>query len=137
MPMTHQETNPSPLDRRITEAAGRLRDQGLSPDRDLWPGIDAALDRLERPRGRRGPRLPEAWRLTSLAACLALVLGLGSVGRQAPQVQDGYSDLRRLDDTLQELNEALQQDPDNQGLARLVLLVHKSRADVLRGGWEY
>lgn len=140
--MKNHDPNPSPLDRQITQLAGQLREQGLSPERDLWPAIDGALDRLEKTRLRRMrrpglPGLPDAWRVASLAACLALVLGLGYVGRTTSSPPDHYSDLRRLDNTLQDLNEALQQDPENQNLARLVLMVHKSRADVLRGGWSY
>ena len=42
------------------------------------------------------------------------------------------SALQRLDSTLRELNEAMFQDPDNRNLSRLVLLVHKSRANVLQ-----
>jgi anti-sigma-K factor RskA len=136
MSQNHQ----NPMDRQVAQLAARLRDQGVAPDRDLWPDIDAALDKVEqqplRPRRRTEGRL---WRMVALAATLALAVGLGYVGTQGPDgqpadlaVNAGASSLEKLDHTLGELNQALSLDPENRNLSRLVLLVHRSRADILR-----
>ncbi len=37
-----------------------------------------------------------------------------------------------MDNTLSDLNAALNQDPENRNLSRLVLLVHKSRASIMK-----
>jgi hypothetical protein len=50
----------------------------------------------------------------------------------AAEIDPGASSLEKLDHTLGELNQALSLDPENRNLSRLVLLVHRSRADILR-----
>jgi ferric-dicitrate binding protein FerR (iron transport regulator) len=136
MSQNHQ----NPMDRQVAQVAARLKDQGVAPGRDLWPDIDAALDKVEqqplRPRRRPEGRV---WRGVALAATLALAVGLGYVGMQGPDgqpadlaVNAGASPLEKLDHTLGELNQALSLDPENRNLSRLVLLVHRSRADILR-----
>jgi hypothetical protein len=144
----------SPLDSRIDQLSGTLREQGMTPPRDLWPDIDRAIAAADQTPRRVRPAWVQPWRLTSLAASLALMLGLGYLGVTgggAPQGQarhdaglsrtyaaadqaapGGVSSLQRLDNTLEKLNEALDRDPANTNLSRLVLLVHKSRASVLR-----
>jgi hypothetical protein len=148
----NRETDKSPLDRQITALGGQLREQGMPPGRDLWPAIDQAIARQQQPAPRPWPAF---WRVASLAASLAMVLGLGYVGttggpdrsleqaalpgemalaaadRSLP-ASETRSSLEHLDTTLGELNTALSRDPGNAGLSRLVLLVHRSRADVLR-----
>lgn len=149
----NRENNPNPLDRQVKNLAERMREGGTAPSRDLWPEIDAALDKLEQqvePHSRERGNPWRVWRLAALAATLALILGLGYLGNMdQPQLdpnlaleQGGMevatvsaeptSALKKLDNTLQELNDALSLDPENRNLSRLVLLVHKSRADILR-----
>ena len=80
------------FDRRIDTLAGRLRDDGIEPARDLWPDLSAALDAAGAPRvgapfagaraDRRGapaswPRWPQA----ALAASVVLAVGLGLTAR--------------------------------------------------------
>jgi hypothetical protein len=153
MEMMSSENHDRDLDGQIHRLTPDLREKGIAPGEDLWPGIEAAMERAEgeRPsvRPNSGGRI---WRLAAVAASLALILGLGHVGTmdtsshlaQAPSgppqmasaeffpVSDSRSELRKLDHTLGELNQALSQDPDNRNLSRLVLLVHRSRADLLR-----
>lgn len=151
MSQNHQD----PLDRQVSQVANTLRDQGVAPGRDLWPDIDAALDKVEQqPLPERRPAQGRMWRLVALAATLAVVLGLGYLGVQGPnqgnsgqpadlafitpdaspiaEADNGLSPLEKLDHTLGELNQALSLDPENRNLSRLVLLVHRSRADILR-----
>ncbi len=153
----NRESNSSHLDKQVKHLAGRLRETGTAPSRDLWPDIDAALDKVDQ---RVDQDLKTAgspwriWRLAALAATLALILGLGYLGnldqptldpnlasdQGVPEVASVTSEpnleptsaLKKLADTLHELNDALSLDPENRNLSRLVLLVHKSRADILR-----
>lgn len=145
------------LDRQLAALGSRITREGQAPERDLWPGIEDRIDRVEQPAGasrRRASWASQLWRVGAMAAVLALAVGLGYVGlshgpggtdfegpgtaqvalRQAETAAlDEASMLRRLDSTLQDLNAALTADPRNQNLSRLVLLVHRSRTEVLRG----
>lgn len=134
------------LDRQVRNLAENLREKGTTPRRDLWPDIDAALDQVDQARTvRRSTGGGRVWRVAALAATLILVVGLGFVGTlkpgdqprqltalETPGSEESLSTMASLDRALGELNEALRMDPENRHLSRLVLLVHKSRADVLR-----
>ena len=154
------------LDRQLTQLAGQLREQGQAPGRDLWPGIESRIEAVEqadartRTSGGHGRSAAQGtswganlWRVGSLAAVLALMVGFGYVGLNSDALDPGVamgtdaadggvaqmSVLRRLDNTLQELNAALEADPDNSRLGKLVILVHRSRTEVLRErseGWS-
>lgn len=150
----NRERNDTGLDRQINNLAGSLREKGVQPPRDLWPDIESAIGLVEQnatlARGRkRGSGRPALWRMAAMAASIALLLGIGYIGmtgdngldkHQAARMSDlemasaqiDPASIQGLDATLQNLNEALRQDPDNRHLSRLVLLVHKSRADVMR-----
>ena len=145
------------LDHHLRRLGEQIKTEGRAPQRDLWPGIEARIEANEsRPRGTRGreSRPGVTWRVAAVAAVLLLVVGVGGVGRQwmvAPADEKGpavaslthatataepegaISILRRLDGTLRELNEALAADPDNSRLSKLVILVHRSRNEILRG----
>ena len=134
-------------DSRLDRLAGSLRDEGIAPERDLWPAIDAAITRREQAgRARRG--LPWWGWAAAAAATIALALGLGlatdrrgpggSAGERAPVaavveetpiVTDG---MESIDQALAQLETALAADPENLSLSRLVLMVHKSRGELLR-----
>lgn len=135
------------LDRQIDRLAERLRREGQAPERDLWPGIAAAIDRCER-QGRRRRR-PEFWQLASVAASLLLLVGmglLGGVGRPvdatpragleptaastAPAA--GPEGLQAVDRAWGDLRAALELAPNSTNLSRLVLLVHRSRGQLIR-----
>lgn len=135
-------------DPRLEPLARRLREQGRPPERDLWPGIEEAIDRRER-AGKRSVRTGW-WRLAAAAAALVvLVLGardlrlpgagdVGGSGRrpvlaEAPAAREPDSKAA-IDRALDELNEALAADPDNPHLTRLALMVHRSRGEMLRRG---
>jgi len=139
--MAYDDRNPDDLARRMCE-------EGIPPDRDLLPGINAAIDREEARRSvRPGDRAVPWPRLLAVAASLTVVLvaawsgvhrdegDLGPDG--APQVAvlaepagDGGMDV--IDRALDELNEALTLDPDNRNLSRLVLMVYQKRGALLR-----
>lgn len=136
------------LERQVERLAARLRDEGQAPERDLWPEIAAAIDRCERPRRRR----PETWQLVSVAASLLLLVGMGLLGGvilpagQAPLADgtpaavtltatedtDSAGGLQAVDRAWNELRAALELDPNNTNLSRLVLLVHRSRGQLIR-----
>lgn len=144
------------LDRQIDRLTSTMREEGTDPGRDLWPGIDEAISRTEQNSIHRG-RSPGigSWRIAALAATVALAIGLGYVGTTGDKSLEAYraetgsemdlaynasaaadraapSVLQRLDRNLNDLNEALNMDPENRNLSRLVLLVHKSRATVMK-----
>lgn len=150
------DRNDSRLDRQIENLSASLRENGAVPERDLWPDIEAAIGRVEQAavvKRRRGR--PALWRVAAVAATLALGVGLAYVGvtgdrsREAPQATRAQemdlaygpgsggtgvdpASLQAMDRNLADLNAALRQDPDNRNLSRLVLLVHRSRADIMR-----
>ncbi|HPF69453.1 MAG TPA: hypothetical protein PLQ13_02185 [Candidatus Krumholzibacteria bacterium] len=116
--------------------ARRLRDEGVPPERDLWPAIDAAISRREG-LGRRRP-LRTWW---SAAAAAALLVGLlvtlpRPEGPAAPEpglvASAARPGLDTVDQALGDLEAALAADPDNLSLARLVLMVHRTRGALLQ-----
>lgn len=143
------------LERQLERLAPRLRDRGIAPERDLWPGIEETIARME-PRRRRG-RGFELWRVAALAASLLLLLGVGWVqwsgpdpdalrpgpraesptraapviaGETSPDKLVAARDL--LDDALERLDEARRSHPESAGLTKLIVMIHESRGDLIR-----
>ena len=148
------ERNPSQNDQRerqLERLAGQLRDTGTAPERDLWPGIEAAID-LEEQGSRHGvQRLKSGNRLlrfAAMAAALTLMLGAGWVGIRTITGDAALPDIAGLSEearpgglavinqALDELNLALADDPENRNLSHLVLMVHKTRGNLLRRNSE-
>ncbi len=136
-------------DSRLDRLAGTLRDEGIAPERDLWPAIDAAITRREQAgRARRG--LPWWGWAAAAAATLVLALGLGLATNRSGRGEPGRdraplpvatsideapvaaSGMQSIDQALTQLEAALAADPENLSLSRLVLMVHKSRGELLR-----
>jgi len=141
------ERNPSPrdqLDRQLRRLAGQLRDTGTSPERDLWPDINAAIDRQEEVRSRENRHRVGNWlRMTAVAAALVLMLAAGWAGIRSITDQFEATDvvlapealpsgLDVIDKALDELTLALADDPENKNLSQLVLMVHKTRGNLVR-----
>jgi hypothetical protein len=141
------ERNPSPSDqhdRQLRRLAGQLRDTGTSPERDLWPDINTAIDRQEDVRSRENRHRGRNWlRMTAVAAALVLMLAAGWAGIRsitdqfdatdvvlAPEALPSGMDV--IDKALDELTLALADDPENKNLSQLVLMVHKTRGNLLR-----
>lgn len=135
-------------DPRLDRLAAQLRDEGIPPGRDLWPDIEAAIDRREGFGRQR--RAPAWWRLAAaVVALVALGVAAGTFGPDGgaprpdaavpaydlaqnitqPAVTGG---LDALDQALGQLQESLAADPENRSLPRLVLMVHQARSDLLR-----
>lgn len=124
-------------DSQLERLAGQMRDQGVAPERDLWPDINAAID-----RDTRRPGL-NRWRLGAVAAALLLMLTAGWLGLDtitrgvgptdlAGDSEGGLSGLAVIDRALDELNLAMAEDPGNGNLSQLVLMVHKTRGHLMR-----
>jgi hypothetical protein len=139
--------------KHLSRLARGVRDSGVPPDRDLWPEIEAAIDREEGRRSVHGNDLGIPWpRLIAVAAALTVVLaagwagvrndlvgpntspGLGPVSQLATNDtdEDGGSGLDVIDNALDELNAALSSNPEDRNLTRLVLMIHQKRGDLLR-----
>jgi hypothetical protein len=136
-------------DRQLERLAGQLRDDGVAPERDLWPDIDAGIARREASGGRR---TASWWRLAAAAAAVAAVV-LGSrvllttqkgseperfartdISAAAAESAPGglAGGMETVDRALDELEAALAADPENRSLSRLVLMVHRTRGELLR-----
>jgi len=130
-----------------------MRDSGVPPDRDLWPQIDATIDREEGRRSVRHEDKAIPWpRLIAVAAALTVVLaagwagvrndlvgpgnglGVGTVAQLATNEtdEDGGSGLDVIDNALDELNAALSSNPEDRNLSRLVLMIHQNLGVLLR-----
>lgn len=145
------------FDRQLSAAAACLREDGVPPAHDLWPGISLALDKAEAGGARPGRRRPaRRWAQAALAASVLLAVGLGLSGWQpggspgtarGPQPAPGSGDqaaasptgpaatrqgLRAVEAALDEVQAALAQSPDDPELSRLVRLIHHSRGRLLR-----
>jgi len=151
------ERNPSNNEKRdsqLSRLVGQMRDTGTVPGRDLWPEIDAAIDQQEhRSAGRIPGRKRRPWlRLTAVAAAMALMLAAGWVGIRsitgdsiiqevasldgAEESEAPNSGMAVIDKALDELTLALADDPANRNLSHLVLMVHKTRGNLLRRNTE-
>lgn len=146
------ERNPSQnhqQDRQVERLAGQMRDSGIAPDRDLWPDIEAAIDQSEQGSGPRASRRKSGkWlRFAAMAAALTLMLAAGWTGIRsingdgtlsdvAGRIENPASGLAVIDKALDELTLALADDPENRNLSHLVLMVHKTRGNLLRRNSE-
>ena len=141
------------LDLQLDRLTRTLRDTGIPPERDLWPEIDRAIDQADRSRPARS-RGPATWRIVALAASVLLLVGVGLVqqgglpgkssGHQANQAVDNTigplvggdvdpaTSMLTVDQALADLNQALADDPNNRSLSHLVLMIHKSRGNLIR-----
>lgn len=146
------ERNPSQnnqRDKQLKRLAGQLRDTGIAPDRDLWPEIQAAMDQADAepvPQVSR-PKKGSWLRFTAVAAALTLMLAAGWVGVRSitsevslpdlvVESDSATSGLAVIDQALDELVLALVDDPENRNLSHLVLMVHKTRGNLLRRNSE-
>ncbi len=143
------------MDKQMKNLASQLRRDGIAPERDLWPGINKAIDQAQ--PGLKKPRRFDAnawYRMAAVAATLILLVGSGYFTGVSPgpekghkvamiderdtdiqQVSDqGSTLLQRLNNTISALDKAMALDPDNIKLTRLSLMTHKSRANLLRVG---
>ena len=146
------ERNPSQnnqRDKQLERLAGQMRDTGIAPDRDLWPGIQAAIDQADMApvSGVSRPGKGSWLRFTAMAAALTLMLAAGWVGVStitsevslpdlAVESETSNSGLAVIDQALDELVLALADDPENRNLSHLVLMVHKTRGTLLRRNSE-
>ena len=143
------------MDKQVKNLAGQLRREGISPERDLWPGIQEAIEQAKPGKRPKRPFDANAWyRLAAVAATLILLVGSGYFGGapSGPSLENQvamteiYEDgpklindsaptlLQRLNNTISDLEAAMALDPDNIKLTRLSLMTHKSRANLLRVG---
>lgn len=139
------------FDRQVARLAARLRDEGQAPARDLWPDIDAALDRQA--PASTGRRRTGNGRTFALAASVLLLVGMGYIAMQqrhgpigatnldavpavvragGPVVSGLQAGAQAVDRALHDLQAALDAAPEDANLPRLILMIHQSRARLLR-----
>lgn len=140
-------------DKQLERLAGQMRDTGVAPDRDLWPGIQAAINRKDQESGpgKRRRQSGNWLRMAAVAAALTVMLAAGWFGihtiggdpiaglQDTAQRLGGFhrsSGLSTIDQALDELTLALADDPENRNLTQLVLMVHKTRGNLLRRNSE-
>lgn len=134
------------MDKQVKNLASELKQKGIAPERDLWPGVDQAIDRLESAEKSGWRFSAKAWyRMAAVAATLALLLGSGYFSNLSPKqqvaqisrvedVDNNSSLLHKLNQTISDIDKAMALDPDNIKLTRLSLMTHKSRANLMRVG---
>ena len=117
-------------------AAADIRERGIAPGRDLWPGIAAAIDQQEKlvPVRRAGTSFSPWARLAAAVAVLALMASVPVIHRPLSAGGGGPAGqgLAVIDQALAEVNGALIGNPDNGGLTRHVLQLHQRRAELMR-----
>ena len=135
-------------DTGLDRLAADLRRRGVPPRRDLWPDINKAIRQREQAGVRRSRT---AWWRAAAAAAAVLIVVVGAgimldrvaapgggdrgqaplalVAGDAPAPEGGMD---AIEQALSELGEALKADPDNHNLSRLVLMVHRTRGELLR-----
>jgi hypothetical protein len=136
------------MEKQIKKLARQLRDDGVAPERDLWPGIEKAIGQ-KKPKRRFDSN---AWlRLGAMAATVVLLIGSGYFGGGLPEsdlktgtgkmahnsvkvTEREPSLLQNLNQTISDLDVAMAMDPENFKLSRLSLMAHKSRANLMRIG---
>ncbi len=129
------------LDQQLDRLTPKLKETGISPERDLWPDINRALDHVDQIPAIRNRGLT-GWRIVALAASVLLLVGVGLVQHGSlPGKSSDYqasldgtppSNMEVLDQALADLNSALASDPNNSNLSQLVLMIHKSRGKMIR-----
>lgn len=131
-------------DPQLERLEAQLRERGVPPGRDLWPDIDAGIRQREQAGIR--PARSTWWRAAAAAvALLVLVAGARQLLQTAPNDLEQVPVVATADDNpapaggmaaieraLGELGQALAADPDNPNLSRLVLMVHRTRGELLR-----
>ena len=152
--MERNPSNDEKRDSQLSRLVGQMRDTGTAPGRDLWPEIDAAIDQQEHRFTSQVPgRKGRPWlRMAAVAATLTLILAAGWAGIRsingdsilqevatldgAEESEAPTSGLAIIDKALDELTLALADDPANRNLSHLVLMVHKTRGNLLRRNTE-
>ncbi len=141
--------------RQLAALSAQLREDGVEPASDLWPGIERSLDVPAAATGGRWRTRPgRTWAGAALAATvlLAVGLGVGALRHGVPGARDGAANpaaaappaaaataapgpgqgLRAVEAAYDELRAALERSPDDPELSRLVLLIHHTRGRLLR-----
>jgi len=125
------------MDKQVQNLAKQLAREGISPDRDLWPGIDQAINKAEQRTSVRQSFNSNAWlRMAAVAATLILLVGSGYFTQGSQYVRQDHQSslLQTLNHTISDLDAAMAMDPENINLTRLSMMTHKSRAHLLRAG---
>jgi len=162
-------------DDRVFEAAKRLTTE-ISPDRDLWPDISAAIDAPR--RSRWAPMFAQAAAVVLLVGASSAVTYVAVKGQQVPgpeisaellfeqtsfggryNLGPGFQDARALlaaeldvelarlspesrseirknlelvQQAIHDINQALEQEPDNALLQKKLLMAYREELSVLR-----
>lgn len=140
------------LTAQMKRLAHGLRDEGVSPRRELWDDIDRAISEAEGHQIRPAQRRRWGWpQVAAIAALVTFMLLAGRWGREYGSRDTGSlpevgleigSDLAAgapeasarevIEQALSELNLALAEDPDNLSLSNLALMLHQARGRMLR-----
>ena len=145
-------------DKQIARLSEQLRDNGVAPERDLWPDISAKIDASEHGVTSSGQR-PQFWRVVAIAATVLIMVGVGLVSfrslngpadqkdfgtTEVAQVATGVdrltentagalrSDRDVIEQAMREVTAALEANPGNGRLSRLENMLYQSHGDVLR-----
>lgn len=135
--------------RPLESLTARMREQGTLPARDLWPGISAAIDEVEKATAVPLPvphRRRVLWPLAAVAATLFLLVAASwEYQRNLTLVAEGQApaetldQLAVLDQALDELNDARSGNEADHNLTRLIRMVEQTRGNLVRmnaNGWQ-
>ncbi len=140
-------------DSQLDRLNAQLRDNSSPPERDLWPGINAAITKEEKIiRQKKRGGLPGFWRpqLLWVAAAMAAfamvlvsldfqtnekdVLRESVIQKMNTQVAFVQSENTLLG-AIKKLEKAAQENPGDQNLSRLIRMVTSRQGDLLRHKW--
>ncbi len=141
-------------DPQLDRLNSQLQQRGVTPERDLWPGINGAISAEEKRLFEQtkeksgGYWRPQVLWVAAAMAAFALILiplgiqtndpgGLAEINQEqiGEEVALGHSE-NALFGALKDLEIAARENPGDQNLSRLIRMVSSRQGDYLRYKWD-
>ncbi len=141
-------------DPQLERLNAQLQQKGITPERDLWPGINGAISAEEKRLFEQPKKKSEGfwrpqmlWVAAAMAAFALILIPLGlqtnDPGQMAKINQEQMGEELALDNSesalfgaLKDLEIAVRENPGDQNLSRLIRMVSSRQGDYLRYKWD-